>query len=173
MACRLTVLTWAIRQQRCAGLTWPDALWCYALPVACVASPQRATLWFARLRHRNDAVAAPLQSLAHNEEALAATQEAVALYRAIAAARPATFRPDLAHSLNVLGACFAALDRHAEALDACEAAVRALLPAFQRLPAAFADQMASSVRESSIFLKQVNCGSAVGHILCRTCSHLG
>ncbi len=57
------------------------------------------------------------------------------------------FRPDLARSLNVLGACFAALDRHDAALAAYEEAVRTLLPAFQRLPAAYADQMAYSVRD--------------------------
>ncbi len=41
------------------------------------------------------------------------------------------FRPDLARSLNVLGDCFAALDRRTEALDACEEAVRHIAPRFQ------------------------------------------
>ena len=62
-----------------------------------------------------------------------------------AGARPGAVAHALARSLNVLGVCYAALDRHAEALDAYEAAVRTLLPVFQRLPAAFANQMAYSV----------------------------
>jgi tetratricopeptide (TPR) repeat protein len=86
-----------------------------------------------------------LADLGRYDEALAATQESVAIRRALADACPAAFLPDLARSLNVLGVCFAALDRHAEALDAYEAAVRTLLPVFQRLPAAFANQMAYSV----------------------------
>jgi tetratricopeptide (TPR) repeat protein len=88
-----------------------------------------------------------LADLGRYDEALAATQESVAIRRALADACPAAFLPDLARSLNVLGDCYAALDQHDAALEAYEAAVRTLLPAFQRLPAAFADQMAYSMRD--------------------------
>ena len=88
-----------------------------------------------------------LADLGRYDEALAATEEAVAIRRALADACPAAFLPDLARSLNVLGDCYAALDQHDAALEAYEAAVRTLLPAFQRLPAAFADQMAYSMRD--------------------------
>ncbi len=88
-----------------------------------------------------------LAALGRYDKALAATQESVAIRRALADACPAAFLPDLARSLNVLGDCYAALDQHDAALEAYEAAVRTLLPAFQRLPAAFADQMAYSMRD--------------------------
>jgi hypothetical protein len=45
------------------------------------------------------------------EEALAAIQEAVGIYRELAAARPDAFRPDLASSLNNLAADLGALGR--------------------------------------------------------------
>ena len=90
---------------------------------------------------------AHLAAPGRHEEALATTQDAVAIRRALADERPAVFLPDLARSLNVLGDCYAALDQHDAALEAYEAAVRTLLPAFQRLLAAFADQMAYSARD--------------------------
>ena len=45
-----------------------------------------------------------LADLGRREDALAASQEAVAIYRELAAARPDAFRPDLARSLNNLSA---------------------------------------------------------------------
>ena len=41
-----------------------------------------------------------LRDLGRREEALVAIQEAVGIYRELAAARPDAFRPDLASSLN-------------------------------------------------------------------------
>ena len=55
--------------------------------------------------------------------ALAATEEAVAIYRELAAARPDAFRPDLAATLNNLGNRLDALGRREEALAATEEAV--------------------------------------------------
>jgi hypothetical protein len=57
-----------------------------------------------------------LSGLGRREEALAAADEAVRLYRALAAARPDAFTPDLARSLSVLGDVLEALDRIPEAL---------------------------------------------------------
>ena len=116
--------------------------------VLCTAGGVRSVAAFrpdlvSSLHNRGSALAA----LGRHEEALAATEEAVAIRRALADECPAAFRPDLARSLNVLGDCYAALDQHDAALEAYEAAVRTLLPAFQRLPATFADQMAYSVRD--------------------------
>ena len=47
-------------------------------------------------------LAVRLAALGRREDALAAIQEAVAIYRELAAARPDAFRPDLATSLNNL-----------------------------------------------------------------------
>ena len=47
-------------------------------------------------------LAVRLGDLGRREDALAAIQEAVTIYRELAAARPDAFRPDLARSLNNL-----------------------------------------------------------------------
>ena len=56
------------------------------------------------------------------EDALAASEEAVAIYRELAAARPDAFRPDLARSLNSLSADLSGLGRAEDALAASEEA---------------------------------------------------
>lgn len=50
------------------------------------------------------------------DAALAASQEAVAIYRRLAAARPDAFLPDLARSLSNVALCLSGLGRHEEAL---------------------------------------------------------
>ena len=56
-------------------------------------------------------------------DALPVTEEAVALYRELAAATPDRYRPDLADSLSNLGIWFSALGRPADALPVTEEAV--------------------------------------------------
>ena len=63
-----------------------------------------------------------LADLGRREEALAAIQEAVAIYRELAAARPDAFRPDLASSLNNLSLRLADLGRREDALAATQEA---------------------------------------------------
>jgi tetratricopeptide (TPR) repeat protein len=74
---------------------------------------------------------APTRALSHAEpagrpgaagEALAASQEAAAIRRELAAARPDAFRPDLAMALNNLSACLGDLGRREEALAASQEA---------------------------------------------------
>ncbi|MBF0629449.1 MAG: tetratricopeptide repeat protein [Magnetococcales bacterium] len=64
-----------------------------------------------------------LSNLGRHEEALAAAEEAVAIYRNLSAARPEVFRPDLARSLNSLGNRLSVLGRLGEALAAAGEAV--------------------------------------------------
>jgi tetratricopeptide (TPR) repeat protein len=64
-----------------------------------------------------------LRNLGRREKELAVIQEAVGIYRALAAARPDAFRPDLASSLNNLAADLGALGRRDEALNAIQEAV--------------------------------------------------
>ena len=66
-----------------------------------------------------------LAELGRREEALAAIDEAVSLYRRLAAARPDAFTPDLARSLNNLSIRLADLGRREEALAAIDEAVTA------------------------------------------------
>ena len=56
-------------------------------------------------------------------DALPVTEEAVAIYRELAAASPDRYRPDLARSLNNLGVRFSELGRPADALPVTEEAV--------------------------------------------------
>jgi len=87
-----------------------------------------------------------LSDLGRREEALQATQEAVEISRQLAQQRPDAFRPDLATSLNNLGAMLSNLGRREEAFSAAEEAVQTLSPDFLRFPAAFAAWMATMVR---------------------------
>ena len=64
-----------------------------------------------------------LADLGRREEALAAIEEAVTIYRELAEARPDAFLPDLATSLNNQSDCLADLGRREEALAAIEEAV--------------------------------------------------
>jgi hypothetical protein len=56
-----------------------------------------------------------LSNLGRREEALAATQETVDIYRHLAQTRPDAFLPDLTRSISVMTGVLAALDRHDEA----------------------------------------------------------
>lgn len=88
-----------------------------------------------------------LSALGQREAALAAIQEAVDIRRALAAARPDAFRPDLAISLWVLADC---LDENGDlpgGMAANAEAVAVLAVPFLQLPAAFAEQMAGMVQE--------------------------
>ena len=62
--------------------------------------------------------------MGRREEALTAVEEAVRLRRALTAARPDAFTPDLAVSLNNLANMLSDLGRREEALTAAEEAVR-------------------------------------------------
>jgi tetratricopeptide (TPR) repeat protein len=55
------------------------------------------------LTHSLNNLGCRLSDVGDCEGAVAATREAVSLYRKLAAARPEAFEPDLAHSLNNLG----------------------------------------------------------------------
>jgi tetratricopeptide (TPR) repeat protein len=64
-----------------------------------------------------------LSALGRREEALSATEEAVALRRTLSARRPDNFLPDLVRSLNNLGYRLSDLGRREDALSAMEEAV--------------------------------------------------
>lgn len=72
------------------------------------------------------------------EAALAVTEEAVSLYRALAAARPDAFTPDLARAISMLSDIHSAMGHHGEAAAAAHEALRVLLPHLERLPQAHA-----------------------------------
>ena len=75
-------------------------------------------------------------ALGRPAEALPAEQEAVAIYRELAAASPDRYRPDLASSLSSLGFGFSELGRPAEGLPVSEEAVAM----FRELAAATPDR---------------------------------
>jgi len=76
--------------------------------------------------------------LAADDEALGPAQEAVDLRRALAQAQPDAFTPDLAMALGMMGQVREANGDAAAALGSFREGVEALMPAFERLPAAFA-----------------------------------
>ena len=87
-----------------------------------------------------------LADLGRREDALAAIQEAVTIYRELAAARPDAFRPDLATSLNNLSLRLADLGRREDALAAIEEAVTIRRELAARWPDAYRHELEQSLR---------------------------
>ncbi|MCA3128003.1 MAG: CHAT domain-containing protein, partial [Rhodocyclaceae bacterium] len=84
------------------------------------------------------------------KEALSATEEAVALFRTLAAEHPQTFNPDLAMSLDNLGVHFSALGRRSEALAATEEAVKLFRTLAAENPQTFNPDLAWSLNSLGI-----------------------
>jgi tetratricopeptide (TPR) repeat protein len=95
----------------------------------------------ARLRNLGNR----LSALSRREEALAAAQEAVDIYRRLAKTRPDTFLPDLAKSLNNFGAMLSNLGRREEALAATQEAVDIYRSLAKTRPDAFLPDLAKSL----------------------------
>ena len=87
-----------------------------------------------------------LNDLGRREEALAAAEEAVRHYRALAAARPDVFGVDLARSLWVLGDWHGETGEPDTAIAMLAEAVQLLTPILTAVPAAVAEMMAGLVQ---------------------------
>jgi tetratricopeptide (TPR) repeat protein len=96
-----------------------------------------------------------LAELARPADALNAEQEAVAVYRELAAANPQRYRTDLAATLNHLGVRFSQLGRPAEALPAVEeaAAIRRELAAAD--PDRYRPDLAATLNSLSVRLSEL------------------
>ncbi len=90
-----------------------------------------------------------LADLGRREDALAAIEEAVAIYRDLAAARPDAFRPELAASLNNQSVRLAGLGRREDALTAIEEAVTIRRELAATRPDAFRPDLAASLTNQS------------------------
>jgi tetratricopeptide (TPR) repeat protein len=86
-----------------------------------------------------------LSALGQREPALAATREAVDLYRTLATRNPDAFQPDLATSLNNLGVRLSALGQREPALAATREAVDLYRTLATRTPDAFQSDLARSL----------------------------
>jgi hypothetical protein len=75
-----------------------------------------------------------LSNLRRRDEALTASQDAVAIYRRLAQIRPDAFLPDLARSISVMSDALAAVDRHGEAAQAATQSLEILMPFVERYP---------------------------------------
>jgi tetratricopeptide (TPR) repeat protein len=93
-----------------------------------------------------------LGDLGRHEEALAATQDAVDLYRRLAQSFPDTFQPDLAHSLHILGIQLRSVGRREESLTATQETVDVRRRLAQSRPDAFEPDLAKSIAGTSIAL---------------------
>jgi tetratricopeptide (TPR) repeat protein len=98
----------------------------------------------ARARSLNN-LGVRLSDLGRREEALQTTDEAVGIYRQLAAQRPDAFLPDLASSLNNLGNMLSDLGRREEALQATDEAVRIRRQLAAQRPDVFLPDLASSL----------------------------
>ncbi len=81
----------------------------------------------------------------YRQEALAATQQSVQLYRKLCETQPKTFSADLAGSVNKLGNELSDLGRHVEALAASEEALSLRRRLDRDHPGAFAADIAGSL----------------------------
>jgi hypothetical protein len=73
------------------------------------------------------------------EDALAATHEAVDIYRRLAQTRPDAFLPNLATSISGMSDTLAALDKHEEAARAATQALKILAPFVERYSQTYRD----------------------------------
>ena len=78
-----------------------------------------------------------LSAIGNGEEALEATQEAAALYRRLAEARPDAFLPGLARNLGALSQVYTGQGQHFEAAGALKEALEIVAPFVESLPQAF------------------------------------
>jgi hypothetical protein len=86
-----------------------------------------------------------LGEVGRREEALAAAQEAIAIYRQLAEASPAAHLPDLAGSLNNLGVSLTDVGRREEALAAAQEAIAIYRQLAEASPAAHLPDLAGSL----------------------------
>jgi len=96
-----------------------------------------------------------LSEMGRRAEALQATQEAVDLYRRLAAQHPDAFLPDLAASLHNLGVDLSALGRRAEALQATQEAVDLYRRLAAQHPDAFLPDLAMSLHNLGAMLSEM------------------
>jgi len=127
---RLMDLALAVQQALVRLHPRPSEPWDDPVPEAVIAEAARAA-------HELDGLGNRLSWAGQREAALAATQEAVDLYRGLAAQRPDAFTPDLARSLSNLSDHLDAVDRTPEAAAASEEALRLLEPVVQQYPEPF------------------------------------
>ena len=134
-----------------------------ALPQSSFALAETAVIVFQRLADEsvNDTGqrAAWLVSLANwqhalgrREDALAASEEAVTIYRQLAQTWPDTLLPDLAGSLNTRSVCLSDLGRREDALAAIEEALTIYQQLTQTAPDAFLPNLATSLINQSACL---------------------
>jgi len=97
------------------------------------------------------------------EEALDASQEAVAMRRELAAARPDRFRPDLARALSVLAHVVGASGRREEALAASQEAAGVYRELAAARPEEFRDDLVTSLNKLSVRLRAT--GMRIGELL--------
>jgi tetratricopeptide (TPR) repeat protein len=89
------------------------------------------------------------------EDALTAIEEAVKIRRALAAARPDAFLPDLAGSLNNQSNLLRDVGRREDALTAIEEAVKIRRALAAARPDALLPDLAASLNNQSILLRDV------------------
>ncbi|MFK8014103.1 MAG: tetratricopeptide repeat protein, partial [Gammaproteobacteria bacterium] len=96
-----------------------------------------------------------LSNLGRREEALSASEEAVGVYRDLAASRPDAFLPGLGMSLNNLSGDLSNLGRREEALSASEEAVGVYRDLAASRPDAFLPDLANSISVRSDLLAEI------------------
>jgi len=112
---------------------------------------------FDRLLARSlTGLGARLGDLQRQEEAAAALQKAVRLYRGLELGRPGALRPELASRLHDLGALLGDLDRFDEALAATAEAVELRRVLSSEQPETCGPDLAASLRQLSDHLRR--CG---------------
>ncbi len=119
-----------------------------------LAHPQDSEDYHADLAHVLNYHGITLANLGRREDALNAAQEAVKLYRQLAAQRPDAFTPDLAMSLNNLASFLSELGRREDALNAAHEAVKLYRQLAAQRPNAFTPDLVTSLGSLGRILRQ-------------------
>ena len=88
-----------------------------------------------------------LRELGRRDDALAAIDEAITIYRPLAEATPDAFLPDLARALNIRSTCLRELGRRDDALAAIDDAITIYRPLAEATPDTAARRNGSSTRD--------------------------
>jgi tetratricopeptide (TPR) repeat protein len=111
--------------------------------------------WLKQIAPMLSNLSAHLSSLGRGEDALAAAEETVRLYRALTEARPDAFMPELARSLSNLVNTQSALGRREDALAAAEEAARLRRALAEARPDAFTPDLALSLNNLANMLSDL------------------
>ncbi|MDQ2789440.1 MAG: tetratricopeptide repeat protein [Actinomycetota bacterium] len=132
-----------------------DLLWAATALARRLYDTLPATAGAAQQAHRLDNLSLRLSALGRRDDALAASTQAVGIYRRLVATDPAAFEPDLARTLTNFGIRLSALGRWEDAVMATTEAVEVNRRLAATNRTAFEPDLAGSLNNLSVMLSDL------------------